>query len=103
MAGPRKGATMANGAMVSTSDSATRPRAALGEMLKNNEPASAKVMSVSPAVEIRCTVARRLKGEGPAVVRREEDLDGLCNVPHPVVSVMTSIVLSYSTESPPFL
>src|SRR3954471_19771071 len=100
MAGPRKGATMANGAMVRTNDSATRPRAAFGEMLKNNEPASAKVMSVSPAVEIRCTVARRLKGEGRTIVRREGDRDGFCKGRHPVVSVTTSIVRGSSTGSP---
>src|SRR3954447_12807075 len=103
MAGPRNGATIANGAMVRTNDSATRPRAALGEMLKNNEPASAKVTSVSPAVEIRCTVARRLNGEDATVVRRAGDRDGFCNGRHPVVSVTTSIVRGSSTGSRPFL
>jgi hypothetical protein len=65
MAGPRKGATTANGAMVSTSDSATRPRAADGEMLKNNEPASAIVTRASPAMASAWVVASREKGEGP--------------------------------------
>ncbi len=50
MTGPRNGATIANGAMVNRSDSATRPRAADGEMLKNSEPASASVTRLSPAM-----------------------------------------------------
>src|SRR3954466_12962168 len=102
MAGPRNGATMANGAMVRTNDSATRPRAALGEMLKNNEPASAKVTRVSPAVEIKCTVARRLNGEDAMVVCRAGDRDGFGRGRPPVVSVTTSIVRGYSMGSPPF-
>lgn len=48
MAGPRNGATTANGAIVRSRERATRPRAASGEMLKNSEPARAMVTSASP-------------------------------------------------------
>src|SRR3954463_12435305 len=65
MAGPRKGATTANGAMVRISDSATRPRAALGEMLKNSEPASASVTRASPPALIRWARASFENGDDP--------------------------------------
>ncbi len=51
MKGPRKGATTAKGAMVSTSDSATLPLASVGVRLKNKEPARATVTQVSPATD----------------------------------------------------
>src|SRR5438874_4384015 len=96
MSGPRKGATMANGAMVNTNDSATRPRAALGEMLKNNDPASARVMSVSPVVETRCTVASRLNGDEPTLTRRVGDGTAFCSGRQPDVSVTKSWYRSHS-------
>src|SRR3954471_3186822 len=65
MAGPRNGATTAKGAIVRISDSATRPRAALGEMLKNSEPASASVTRVSPPALIRWARASFENGEDP--------------------------------------
>src|SRR5690348_6227397 len=65
MAGPRNGATTANGAMVRISDSATRPRAALGEMSKNNDPASASVTMASPPALIRWARASFENGDDP--------------------------------------
>ncbi len=61
MTGPRSGATTAKGAIVRRRDSATRPRAAVGEMLKNNDPASARVTSVSPAMASACVRVRAEK------------------------------------------
>ena len=65
MAGPRKGATTANGVIVSSSDSATRPRAAWGPMSKNSEPARATVTNASPAVDSAWVTASRENGDGP--------------------------------------
>src|SRR3954465_6472545 len=102
MAGPRNGATMANGAMVRTNDSATRPRAALGEMLKNNEPASARVTSVSPADDSRCTVASRENGVGPMLaVERAGTRTGFCNGRQPVsLTASWYVVHSFAPRRP---
>src|SRR4051812_12058217 len=96
MTGPRKGATTANGAMGRISDRPPRPRAALGEMLKNNEPASARVTSVSPADDSRCTVASRENGVGPMLaVERAGTRTGFCNGRQPV-SLTASWYVLYS-------
>ena len=63
MNGPRNGATTANGAIVSSSDSATFPRAADGEMLKNSVPARAIVTHVSPATAATWVRASRTAGD----------------------------------------
>ena len=62
IAGPMSGATTANGAMVNARYNATLPRAASALTEKNNEPASAMVMSVSPATPKMCVLARRMNG-----------------------------------------
>jgi hypothetical protein len=61
--GPRRGATTAKGAMVINRVKVTRPRAALVEILKNNDPARATVtMASAPRDNIWVTWSR-LKGD----------------------------------------
>ncbi len=64
--GPMRGATTAKGAMVRSRYSATRVRAASGEMEKNSDPARAVATKASPAVDRAWVRARRANGGGTA-------------------------------------
>src|SRR4051812_9653428 len=75
MAGPRNGATTANGAIVRISERATRLRASLSLMLKNSDPARARVTRASPPADNRWATANREKGVGP------RSLDGVGGAP----------------------
>src|SRR4051812_36488816 len=62
--GPMSGARTANGAIVRSRYSATRARAASGEIEKKREPASAMATRVSPAANSACARANRANGRG---------------------------------------
>src|SRR3954453_2500922 len=87
MAGPRNGATTANGAIVSTSDNTTLPRASLGLMLKNSDPARASVTRASPPVDSRWAEASLENGVGPMPVARGAARAGFCSGRQPAVSL----------------
>ena len=59
--GPRIGETTANGAIVMSRYAKTLLFASVGETEKNSDPASETVTSVSPAIMITCTRAKRPK------------------------------------------
>ena len=62
MSGPRKGDTIAKGAIVKTRYKSTFDFASVGEIEKKREPASEMVTSVSPASISTWTRARRPNG-----------------------------------------
>src|SRR5437868_1199354 len=67
--GPITGAISANGAIVTSRYSATRPRAASAATPKNTVPARPIVTSVSPAQEIACRSSSRVMPASPAPPR----------------------------------
>src|SRR5437588_59203 len=90
MAGPRNGATTANGAMVRTRDKATRPRASLGDMPKNTDLASARVTRASPAALSRWVTASLENGDATAKLSSGAARRGFCSGRHPVSVATTS-------------
>src|SRR4051812_3269018 len=65
-AGPMRGARSANGTIVTSSEVATRSRAAVAETEKKSVPASAVTMIVSPAVETNPSSDIRARPDSPA-------------------------------------
>ena len=61
MSGPRIGETTTKGAMVNNRYNRTRVFASVGDTEKKREPANETVTSVSPAIMMTCTRARRPK------------------------------------------
>ena len=59
MSGPRIGDTIANGAIVINKYANTLLFASVGETEKKSDPAKETVTSVSPAIMITCTSAKR--------------------------------------------
>ena len=88
-AGPIRGATTANGAIVSARYSATLLRAALGSMSKNSELASARAMRVSPATAAAWVRASRVNGVTTNALAPSRRF-GLESGSHPLSSAITS-------------
>src|SRR5215211_4073567 len=59
MTGPMSGAMSRNGAKLMMRKSSTRPRAALGVMLKNSESARATIIAASPPIIAAWVMLRR--------------------------------------------
>jgi hypothetical protein len=64
--GPIRGATIANGSMVSARNRATCPRASPVGTWKNNVPARATATAESPAALTACSSSSRARPDSPA-------------------------------------